>query len=131
MHSLNQWKPKSATGARNGTRRNNQAKALVAFAFSRLFVMLVVMGLAGLFTQGRALAQGPTITLTPNVNSYTEGDVNPITGTVSFNSATPLTNPVTVNIRLTYNAPMAGDVTTSTAVVFMRPVKKYSQEFRH
>ena len=117
MHSLNQWKPKSAMGASDAMREHNRAKRPVALAFARLFVLFVVMAVAGLCTQGQAWAQN-TITITPNVNFYNEGDSNPITGTVSLNTTAALMNSVTVNIRLSYQTAMAGDVNTSTAVVF-------------
>ena len=132
MHSLNQWKPESATGARNGTRKNNQAQALVGFAVSRLFVVLAIMGLAGLFAQGRALAQAqaPTVTVSPSVSSFVEGDLNPITGTVALNAAAgSLMGNATVNITFRYQTPMAGDTSTSTAVVFVPGEENQAKAF--
>ena len=130
MHSLNQWKPKSATGARNGTRKNNQAQALVGFAFLRLFMVLAVMGLASLFTQGQALAQAPTVTVSPSVSSFVEGDLNPITGTVALNAAAgSLMGNATVNITFRYQNPMPGDTGASTAVVFVPGEENQAKAF--
>ncbi len=116
MHSFNQWKPESVTGAQNGMRKTNQAKHLVAFVFSRFFVVLAVMGLAGLLTQGRAFAQAASVTLTLSTNTFIEGDPNIVTGTVALNGPA-LTGPATVNIFYQMPAP-GGPQALVDSVVF-------------
>ncbi|HEY0109963.1 MAG TPA: Calx-beta domain-containing protein, partial [Fibrella sp.] len=104
---------------------------ILRFAFSRLCVLFALMGISSLLIPhvAQAQAQGPTITITPSVTFYTEGDLNDITGSVGLTSPTPLVNDLVVNIRLAYQTAQAGDGITSTTVVFEAGQQSAAENF--
>lgn len=131
MDSLKYWKPEPISGARNRMSRGQGLGLILRFAFSRLCVLFALMGISSLSIPhvAQAQAQGPTITITPSVTFYTEGDLNDITGTVGLTSPTPLANDLVVNIRLAYQPVQPGDGQTSTTVVFTAGQQNAAENF--
>ena len=118
MYSFNQWKPEFTSGAQSGKEQTGPGHSLWRRTFSRLFVVLAVLGLGFLLTAQEAQAQA-SVTLTLSTNTFIEGDPNPVAGTVAINGPA-LTPPQTVTVNIFYQLPAGtGPQTLVDSVVFV------------